>query len=95
MSDDEFSKVLADKTAELKRRSIRMSKHVTEDDKATVTKYESEMNKNKTVMDDHMHSIEKISQLHHSVGWFDLIYIVLVVILVNYAMGIFINIFHK
>ena len=72
-----------------------MSEHINTDDKAVLDKYEEQMENNLEKVDGSKSTVTKVAMSQASFGWFNLIYIIVIVLLINYLMGMFINIFHK
>ncbi|EMS11127.1 hypothetical protein KM1_313940 [Entamoeba histolytica HM-3:IMSS] len=93
--DDEYTEQIAKKTNELKRRSVQISQHINTEDKEVLDKFQEEMERNIDKVSNSKTSINSVAKKQSSIGWFDLIYIVMILLLINYLMGIFMNIFHK
>ncbi|KAL7712420.1 Uncharacterized protein QTN25_009965 [Entamoeba marina] len=93
--DDQITRRISECTAELKRKSVVMSEHLTTNDKEVIDMYESKMESNIGKVMTSNNKVESVALKHRSVGWFDLMFIILAVFIINYIMSIFMNIFHK
>ena len=93
MSTEDYTDRIADAAKQLKRRTIQISELIETSDKEVVNELMKATEDNSDRLDNSKNKIDVIAKTGKSFGWFDLIYVGIIIYVVNYLMNLYIKLF--
>ena len=93
MSSDDFTDKIVEETKKLKRRTMAMADFIANEDKEVINELMEKTEENKERLSNNQNKIDNVVKSGRSFGWFDLIYLAVILYVVNYLVEIYIKLF--